>query len=359
MYVDGEASVSATRAVAVLVGVLVLAAGSTAASAPGGPSARLVYARSSEASSCPAESALRAAVAARFGYDPFFPWAKTTIVVQVSRTRALYVARVQLLDEQGIAQGMRELSSAAGDCSEIFDATALAISIALDAASKPSAPEPAQDASAPAPLPSSPPLPSVAATIPSAPTSQPASLPAPETTPEREPASSAGQVLHAEVGIDALASLGAEPSASPGVSAFFRGRLQAWSLALEFRADAPESMARSEEIGGGRVQSWTGGAGVAPCLHLGHLVACATGMAEVLRASGQDIDPRFTRSTFFATAGVRAGFEWPISSLLTLRVRADGVVNLVRVNLVLGDDDVWRSPPVSGTLGAGVVARFR
>lgn len=351
---------SPKRAVAVLIGALVLTLGSHAASAPGGPSARLVYARSPEASSCPVESALRAAVAARFGYDPFFPWAKTTIVVQVSRTRTLYVARVQLLDEQGIAQGTRELSSAASDCSEIFDATALAISIALDAAAKPSDNEPTKEASEPAPVPSPPPLPSAAATIPPTPPSEPAPSPAPEATAERKkPASSAGPWLHAELGVDALASLGAEPSASPGVSAFLRNRVQAWSLALEFRADGPESIARSAEIGGGRVQSWTGGAGLAPCLHLGHLVLCATGMAEVLRASGQDIDPRFTKATFFATAGVRAGFEWPISSVMSLRVRADGGVNLVRVKLLLGTDDVWRSPPVSGTLGAGVVARFR
>src|SRR4029077_7562341 len=118
------------RAHAAIGGLLILALSRVAWPSPGSPSARLVYGRSAEAASCPAEPALRTAVAARFGYDPFFPWAKATIVVQVSRIRSLYVSRVQLLDEQGIAQGVRELSSSANDCSEIFDATALAISIA-------------------------------------------------------------------------------------------------------------------------------------------------------------------------------------------------------------------------------------
>jgi hypothetical protein len=37
------------------------------------PSARLVYSRGHGAESCPDEHALREAVAARVGYDPFFP----------------------------------------------------------------------------------------------------------------------------------------------------------------------------------------------------------------------------------------------------------------------------------------------
>jgi hypothetical protein len=35
---------------------------------------------------CPDEPALRKAVAARVGYDPFFPWAEQTVVVQIGIT---------------------------------------------------------------------------------------------------------------------------------------------------------------------------------------------------------------------------------------------------------------------------------
>jgi hypothetical protein len=317
---------------------------------PGSPSARLVYGRSAEAASCPAEPALRTAVAARFGYDPFFPWAKATIVVQVSRVRSLYVSRVQLLDEHGIAQGLRELSSSANDCSEIFDATALAISIALDAASKPSAPEPAQEAPEPpapdrsfAPPPSTPP-----------PVSQ-----APSTEPAPAPALAAPTSLRVEAGVDVSGSIGVSPSISPGVLVFARGRVRQWSLSLELQADWPESATRQAELGGGRVESWIAGAGLASCLHAGRLVACATGMVGSLRASGHDIDPQFSKDALSASAGGRVGLEWPISSTLALRVHVDGAVNLVRVHLALGRDDVWSAPPLSGTLGGGLIARFR
>ena len=97
------------------------------------PSARLVYTRTEDAASCPDESALRKAVEARFGYDPFFAWARQSVVAQISREGSRYVARVQLVDEQGLAHGTRELRSDDDTCADVFDASALAISIALDA----------------------------------------------------------------------------------------------------------------------------------------------------------------------------------------------------------------------------------
>ena len=130
---------AAMRLVAPL-GLLAILSSAQAALAT--PSARLVYTRSEDAASCPDEAALRKAVETRFGYDPFFAWARQTVVAQISREGARYVARVQLVDEQGLARGTRELRSDEDDCAEVFDAAALAISIALDASATPTAPDP-------------------------------------------------------------------------------------------------------------------------------------------------------------------------------------------------------------------------
>jgi hypothetical protein len=48
------------------------------------PAAHLVYVRDPTASVCPDEESLRQAVRRRVGYDPFFPWAKTTVVVEIT-----------------------------------------------------------------------------------------------------------------------------------------------------------------------------------------------------------------------------------------------------------------------------------
>ena len=141
-----------TVAAACASGLFVVAL-ATAGTASASTSARLVYARAPEASSCPDESALRSAVAARLGYDPFFPWARQTVVIQVWRENRKYKARIQLVDEAGLAHGTRGLSSDQATCAELFDAAALAISIAMD--SLPPAPPCSPDVDArcpPAPL---------------------------------------------------------------------------------------------------------------------------------------------------------------------------------------------------------------
>jgi len=72
-------------------------------------SARLVYSRSSGADSCASETALRAAVAERVGYDPFFPGAKPVVVASMGRAgEAGFVARIRMIDEHGIEYGTRE-----------------------------------------------------------------------------------------------------------------------------------------------------------------------------------------------------------------------------------------------------------
>src|SRR6516225_97288 len=104
------------RAVTIaVVGVL-----GVARTAHASPSARLVYARSPDAATCPDEAALRKAVTARFGYDPFFPWAMQAVVVQVWRTPHGFASRVQAVDEHGLALGTRELSSEGQSCDELF-----------------------------------------------------------------------------------------------------------------------------------------------------------------------------------------------------------------------------------------------
>lgn len=67
-----------------VVPVLVASLG-IAREASASPSARLLYVRNVGAEGCPDESALRKSVAARLGYDPFFPWATTTVLATIDR----------------------------------------------------------------------------------------------------------------------------------------------------------------------------------------------------------------------------------------------------------------------------------
>ena len=97
-----------------IVSSILLAAKSALAT----PSARLVYVRDKGAEDCPDEAALRAAVAARLGYDPFFPYAKATLFAEVGRDGNVIRARVRLVDEGNDVRGARDLEHKGARCAD-------------------------------------------------------------------------------------------------------------------------------------------------------------------------------------------------------------------------------------------------
>src|SRR6185369_6255773 len=106
---------------------------------------------------CVDEEGLRRAVAARLGYDPFFPWAKVSVVAHVRKDPGAYRAEVTLVDEGGVSRGTRALSSEGDDCAPLVGALALSISLALDPLSLTrSAPPPEEPKRAPPPPPDEP-----------------------------------------------------------------------------------------------------------------------------------------------------------------------------------------------------------
>jgi hypothetical protein len=327
------------RRVPILLALALLAIGRPASASP---SARLVYARSASASSCPDEMALRGAVAARFGYDPFFAWAKRTVVVEVWQHGDQYASRVQILDEQGLARGARELTTDGPSCSELFEATALAISIALDAASK---------ADAPAPTPVDPPSPA-----PPTPPPAPEPLaPAPDEPPHEQlrPRVAGAPLASWFVGVDALGSYGTAPSVSAGVAAFAQLRVSSLSVALEARLDAPAGTKS------GQANSWLYAAQLAPCFHPGPAFVCALGSIGEFVVSGPGAPSPSSGSALFAAAGARIGVEWSLSRAFLLRAHADGLVDLAPPMYVLnGYDDLWTAPRFAFSVGVGLAVRI-
>jgi hypothetical protein len=328
----------------------------TARNAYGGASARLVYARAPEASSCPDEGALRSAVAARLGYDPFFPWAKQTVVVQVWRENRQYKARLQMIDEAGLSHGTRTLSSGQPSCSELFDAAALAISIAMDSLPK-EEPPPADDSAsathsatsdstgtgrndalAPAPVPT----PASVATTPA--------LESPSLTPP------AGPALRVDLGVDVLGAAGVEPGPTVGGAAFAGLRARAASVSVELRGDAPASAASASSPG--RVRAWSLQVEVVPCARYRAASFCALGVLGQLHAVSTGItNPRADEGLFVAT-GARVGFDWPLSERLSLRTHLDATVDLRRAHMQISGNEAWTAPLVAGTAAAGLAVHF-
>jgi hypothetical protein len=327
---------------AALVAVLLASRGADAS-----PSARLVYARDASAASCPDEETLRKAVAVRFGYDPFFHWAKKTVVVLVWRDHGVYSARVEIVDSEGIARGSRAISSDDASCEELFDAAALAISIALDASIDPSAPEPSPTAS---PTPSPP-----SASPATAPPPPPSAPPPPLLLAEGRPA--AHRAVPVALGVDGLSiSSGLAPRLAFGAAAFsevFAG--EALSVALELFGN--RSLDAWASPPGASVTTSLFGLNVVPCLRWGPLRACGVVELGWLQASA---DLRLGRSdgTFIAASGARLGAEWRFGGGLFVRAHADGLVVLNQVELDVDYRPFWQASRLAGTLALGAGYRF-
>jgi hypothetical protein len=298
---------------------------------------------------------LRSAVARRFGYDPFFPWARRTVVVQISHAEKRYRAQVQVVDEAGVAHGAREITSDGDACDELLGATALAISIALDASQQASAAAPASSASsadAPAPATSAegepPPAPE-ASTIHQAPS-------APSPPDESPRATVPARPWSPFFGADLLTSAGTAPSPTAGLAVFGGLDVHPWTMALELRADFPAGAHASE--GGGSVSSWVLLAGLVPCFHLGWASLCAVGETGTLQAQGSGVTLPASGSSLLAFAGLRAGAELPITPSVALRLRLEGLADLNRATLDLGTTMVWQAPLLAADLGGGLLVRI-
>jgi hypothetical protein len=108
-------------------------AASAYARAETSPTARLVYVRGQGADTCADEETLKAAVAARLGYDPFRPFVQNTLFAEVHREKGRFVGSVKMVDASGFERGARRLEEGDGSgCDEITATMALTMSIAID-----------------------------------------------------------------------------------------------------------------------------------------------------------------------------------------------------------------------------------
>jgi hypothetical protein len=327
------------RVIATLAAVAFASGG---ASAHATPSARLIYSRARGAESCPEEEALRRAVALRVGYDPFFAWAKKTIVARMARiSPRAFVASVDLIDENGMEHGARALHTE-GECGELLDAVALAIAIAID----PRSLMPRSTA------PDAPPPPPTNAPHAAAPPSPATPLPEPQFAAESSPP----LPLIFEGSAGAVASVGVAPLPAAGLALGVSVRSRRVSLAAEGRIDAPVSAGAT---GGGSIVSWLATAALIPCAHALPLFVCALGEAGAIQASSEGIADQRSQSVLWLAVGGRFGVLLPLQGDTLLRVRADVVGNLNPRTFQLNGRDQWTLPPAAGSFGADVVVHFR
>jgi hypothetical protein len=327
---------------AAVVLALVLSAPAQALAAA---SARLVYVRGPGAEQCAGQSAVRAAVSARLGYDPFFPWAPDTLFAQITRDHGAFHAEIKLVDEQDRQRGARTITVSGDDCAAVIDAMALTISLTIDPSSllgPPAAPAPP-----PPPAVEPPPAPAPAAA-----TNAPVSVPPPLVAPARPKPAPA---VTAHLGLGAIGSLGAAPAATVGVTVLGGIAWRSLSLDLEGRADLPASAGNASSPVALRSSLLL--ASLVPCVHVGPLFGCGVASGGQLSATSEATVPRDGRAAW-AGAGARVGVEWTLWSSLAVRGYVEGLATLTRHSLALDGAPVYTFAPWSGDLALALVWHF-
>jgi hypothetical protein len=106
------------------------------------------------------------------------------------------------------------------------------------------------------------------------------------------------------------------------------------------------------------VSSWLVAGGLHACGSVSGFFGCGVGMLGSLRATGIDVSSPRETGAFYAMAGVRAGYELAMTSLLSLRGQVEGDAVFTRYALQIGGNEVYRYSPFAGNLGILLVLRF-
>ncbi len=276
------------------------------------PSARLVYVREPEAASCPDEHAVRAAVAARLGYDPFLAYARSTMFAEVRKRGSDYTVAIKLIDENNIVRGARELVHEGEPCSELVNLMALSMSIAIDPLSLagPRTPDATPTATPPDEAPE-----------PAAPSPPPPSPPSPPAPPAVEAPSRPSRTWHFDLGLGPALSIGAAPAPAVGARLGTYAHMNRFSAFLEAQGDLPAS----GELGRGRVRTSILQGALGACYGLPWVFGCALGTLGALSASSEGISAPRTETAPHASLGLRVGSELRLIPAFALRAQLDAL----------------------------------
>lgn len=328
------------------------------AHAESSPTARLVYVRGAGAEQCPDEEALKQAVSARLGYDPFRPFVSNTLFAEVHREGGRFTGSVKMVDERGLERGSRHLEESSSDCEEIMTALALSMSIAIDprSAFRPPASDaagneaPASPPTVEAPPPReepAPPLPSFGA-----PSGSQSALPS--NTANEASASAEHPRLGAGIGFHGTIGIG--PKAAAGAHAAAEVMWPAASLGLDVRAELPTRTAVEGSTGSARF--FFVGAELLPCVRRGWASLCATFLMGRLQIATIEVPSESSQGFTFAAAGLRAAGDVALGEGLALRLSVEAAATLTPFVLDVDQRRLYESDAFSGRAGVTLMKFF-
>jgi hypothetical protein len=327
-------------------------------------------------------------VRARLGYDPFFSWARETLIIELTGAGGGFDVTLQLIGEDNRRQGAREMAIRQSDCAAAVDALALTISLAIDPATiigntpapgGPAAPsrppETSTDqssrsaASAPSALDAAADAPGVAshagASAVGSRTDAGTGASHVDTSVIAADGSRTPGASHAEdgppvqfqLGLGVQGALGRAPVAAFGGLVFGSLRWRTLALDVQAGADLPATGA-ADAMGPVRVQSWLLSGAIVPCFRVGPFFGCGVASGGLLTATSVGATHPSRDSGVWWALGPRAGVELPLSPRLSFRAWCELLWVPTPDWLDLNGERIFSFPSISGAIVFAVDWRF-
>ena len=180
-------------------------------------------------------------------------------------------------------------------------------------------------------------------------TAKPAASP---SAPAREPPDDPHLVL----GAGGHVAFGSAPAVALGLDASIEMATQRWSLGIEGRYDFNAGTQTSRGAG---VRSTLAGAAAVPCLRTRALWLCAVVLVSRVATEGSDEGgPTFRDASLFLGLGVRPAVHVGLPLNFALRIGGEVLVHPIPYELSSNDRRLFKSEPVSMTLGPTLVRAF-
>lgn len=274
---------------------------------------------------CPDARWFKSEIASRTGVDPWKESAGQVIHLHVEATAGTFRASFRIQRQDGSGTGAR--NTVERDCRDLLEKVASYLSDVIHPPAVPLA------------RPASPPRPA----------------PPPRALKGPPPQERARPSVAASVGGQAV--FGAAPGiVSGGLTAQVRLKWTFVSLALEGRVDPP----RFDAADVGEVGTALYLGGMVPCLHYGWFGGCGVIMAGAIYSEGRGRPNPQAHTDHYLAGGLRAQAEFPLASILSLRVHGDLLFPVWHLELQDSGtgQTVWEMPAVSGSVGVSLVGTF-
>jgi hypothetical protein len=322
------------------------------AAAEAEPTVRLRYGLEGTASRCPTEEAFRRGVVERLGFDPFAEDRDTEVAVRIVREGPSLRASLRITNlTTGELVGVREIRGRGLECAELARTTTLAVTIAIDTMRESVAPE-----SVPSAVPEPPLDPSRGEVVVALSATSPIEAVVDEHPSSEVPPEPPVEPWRIELGVGGGIEWGKLPTLSPLTS--LRVGVARDLIALDAGLFVlPHSVFETNDAT--RVRSLAWGVRIGGCLRVAWFDACGSVAATHLLVRANTVDAPKDDARVLLSFGVLARARYEIYDAFELTLSAGADFPLLRPELNVNEQDVWRAPLIAPRAEIGALYRFR